>query len=133
VRDYMTPAPVTIEPQRSLAEAHQLMRARRIRHIPVVRNGKMVGIVSQRDLMLIESLPDVNPAEVPVEDAMTSEVFTVTPTTPVAAVADRMADWKWGSAVVVDSGRVVGVFTVTDACHALARTLGGGSSARRRR
>ena len=123
VRSYMTRAPQTVGPLSTLAQAHDLMRAHRIRHLPVLDGGKLVGIVSQRDLMLIESLPDVNPAEVPVEDAMTREVFVVPPTTPLAAVAAQMADYKRGSAVVMEGKRVAGVFTVTDACRALVRLL----------
>jgi acetoin utilization protein AcuB len=119
----MTRAPRTIQPGCSLAEAHALMRAHRIRHLPVLEDGKLVGMVSQRDLAVIESLPDVNPAEVPVEDAMTEDVFVVTPTTHLADVATDMAERKRGSAVVMQGGRVVGVFTVTDACRALADLL----------
>ena len=123
VRSYMTPAPRTIGPLRMLSEAHDLMRAHRIRHLPVLAGDKLVGIVSQRDLLLIESLPGVNPAEVPVEDAMTREVFVVDSATPLAKVTAEMADRRRGSAVVMHGDRVVGVFTVTDACRVLARLL----------
>jgi len=92
VRSYMTPAPRTIGPLTMLSEAHQLMRAHRIHHLPVLVGEKLVGIVSQRDLLLIESLPGVNPAEVPVEDAMTREVFVVDSATPLAKVTAEMAD-----------------------------------------
>jgi acetoin utilization protein AcuB len=117
----MTPAPYTIGPEQSLTDAHALMRGQRIRHLPVLRKGKVIGIVTQRDLMLIETLPDVNPAEVPVEDAMSREVFVVSPRTPIAKVATEMADRRLGSAVVLDRDLVVGVFTVTDACQVLAK------------
>ena len=98
VRSYMTPAPRTIGPLRMLSEAHELMRAHRIHHLPVLAGDKLVGIVSQRDLLLIESLPGVNPAEVPVEDAMTRDVFVVDSATPLAKVAAEMADRRRGSA-----------------------------------
>jgi acetoin utilization protein AcuB len=123
VRNYMTRSPHTIGPRQTLEEAHQLMRAHRIRHLPVLDGGKLVGIVSQRDLMLIESLPDVSPAEVPVEDAMTTEIFAVTPSTPLANVVTQMADRRRGSAVVTKGAEVVGVFTMVDACRTLARML----------
>lgn len=125
IRHFMTPAPHTIGAEQSLERAHAVMRAYRVRHLPVLRGGALVGIVSQRDLMLIETLPGVRPGEVPVEDAMTTDVYLVGPRTPVAVVATRMADRKLGSAIVVEDGRVVGVFTVTDACRALARLMGG--------
>ena len=123
IRDYMTRAPLTIGADRTLAEAHVLMRGHRVRHLPVLAAGSLVGIVSQRDLMLIETLPGVDPSEVPVEDAMTREVFVVGSQAPLAAVASAMAERKLGSAVVMDGERVVGVFTVTDACRALAGLL----------
>jgi acetoin utilization protein AcuB len=124
VQDYMTRSPHTIRPAQTLAEAHRLMRKHRIRHLPVLDRGKLVGIVSQRDLMLIETLPDVNPGEVPVEDAMIGQVFVVAPDEPLGGVASRMAARKLGAAIVVENGRVVGVFTVTDACRALAEVVG---------
>jgi len=119
----MTPAPVTVKPRQTLAEVHAVMRARRIHHLPVVDGDRLVGIVSQRDLMIIESIPGVDAAEVPVEDAMTKDVFVVAPGASLAAIAGDMADRRLGSAVVMDKERVVGVFTVTDACRALARLL----------
>ncbi len=133
VRSYMTPAPHTIGPLKMLSEAHDLMRAHRIRHLPVLAGDKLVGIVSQRDLLLIESLPGVNPAEVPVEDAMTREVFVVDSAAPLAKVTAEMADRRRGSAVVMHDDRVVGVFTVTDACRVLARLLAPGRGRARTR
>jgi acetoin utilization protein AcuB len=123
VGSYMTATPFTIGPDRSLAEAHALMRAHLVRHLPVVRGGKLVGIVSQRDLMLIESLPDVS-AYVPVADALIKDVFVVAPGDPLGSVCATMAERKLGSAVVMDGDRIVGIFTVTDACRVLARLLG---------
>lgn len=116
----MTRAPLSIRPGQTLAEAHRLMRKHRIRHLPVLDRDRLVGIVSQRDLMLIETLPDVSPGEVPVEDAMIGEVFVVAPDASLGEVASHMARRKLGAAVVAENGRVVGVFTVTDACRALA-------------
>jgi acetoin utilization protein AcuB len=127
VRQFMTRAPHTIGPAQTLAQAHEIMREHRIRHLPVLNGGRLVGMVSQRDLALIETLPGVNPAEVPVEDAMTQEVLVVAPGTPLARVAAEMADLKRGSAVVMEAERVVGLFTVTDACRALARLLSPGA------
>jgi acetoin utilization protein AcuB len=121
VRDYMTHAPRSIRPGQTLDEAHRLMRRNHIRHLPVLEGSKLVGIVSQRDLALIESLPDVDPAEVPVEDAMVRDVYVVTPATPLSDVAGEMARRKLGAAVVAVGRRIVGVFTATDACRALSR------------
>jgi acetoin utilization protein AcuB len=120
IRTFMTRSPLTIGAEQSLAQAHGVMREHRVRHLPVLHGGKLVGIISQRDLMLIETLPGIDPKEVPVEDAMSTDIYTVAPSTPIAVVAARMADRKLGSAIVRTGDRVVGVFTVTDACRALA-------------
>lgn len=125
IERYMTKSAHTIGREQTLATAHRVMREHGFRHLPVLDGGKLVGIVSQRDLHLIETLADVNPDEVHVEEAMTSEVFTVAPDAPLAEVARRMADQKYGSAVVMTGNKVVGIFTAVDAERALAEVLGG--------
>ncbi len=120
---HMTASPATIEADRSLAEAHRLMRRHGIRHLPVLAGGGLVGILSQRDLHLLETLRGVDPEKVSVDEAMTRSPYTVEPDAPVEKVAETLARHKWGSAVVVDGGKVVGMFTTTDALRLLARFL----------
>lgn len=123
VERFMTANPVAIASDRTLAEAHRLMREKQIRHLPVVDDGRLVGLVSQRDLYLLETLQGVDPDEERVEEAMTAEPFTVAPDTPLEEVATAMAEHKYGSAVVLDRGAVVGLFTTVDALRALASLL----------
>ncbi len=123
VQKHMTISPFVISGQRTVAEAHQLMREKNIRHLPVVDNGKLVGMVSQRDLYLLETLKGVDPATETVEEAMSSEPYAVRPDAPLEEVARTMAERKYGSAVVVDKGVVIGLFTTVDALHALASIL----------
>lgn len=119
---YMTPAPETIGAEQTLARAHAIMRAHDIRHLPVLRGGALVGIVSQRDLHLIETLKGVSPDEVTVDEAMTPDPVTVRASAPLGRVAAEMAKDRHGSVVVVDGeGRITGVFTTTDALGALAK------------
>jgi acetoin utilization protein AcuB len=120
VQQFMTEAPYTIGHDQTLAAAHRIMRAHRIRHLPVLDSGCLVGIVSLRDLHLVETLDDVNPEEVPVSDAMSQETFTVSPRASVYTVAAEMAEHKYGCAVVLEKKRVIGVFTTVDALRALA-------------
>jgi acetoin utilization protein AcuB len=131
VRGFMTPSPHTIGVDQTLTVAHEIMRQHKIRHLPVLRAGKLVGMVTQRDLQLIETLPGVNPSEVQVEDAMTEEPYAISPNTSLEWIAMEMAEHKYGSTVVVDRGQVVGVFTTVDALRALQYLLG--RSRRRRR
>lgn len=123
VGDYMTPSPHTIARSRSLTVATRIMRDNQIRHLPVLEGGRIAGIVSQRDLLIIESLPGVNPTDVLVEEAMVEDVFTVTPETPVGEAIETMIDRKVGSAVVCEGDRVLGVFTTIDALRALHELL----------
>ena len=119
IGQFMTRTPYTIDHDQPLVRAHELMRTHQIRHLPVLQNGKLLGLVSIRDLHLIETLRDVDPSEVPVEDAMAEEPYTVSPEEPLDVVAAIMADHKIGSAVIVDSGEVQGIFTTVDALRAL--------------
>lgn len=123
VQQHMTVAPVVIASDRTLAEAHRLMRERSIRHLPVVDHGRLVGIVSQRDLYLLETLRGVDPASETVGEAMSADPYAVPPDAPLEAVATAMAEKKYGSAVVVDRGSVIGLFTTVDALRALASVV----------
>ena len=96
----MTDSPHTIGPTRSLAVARRMMLDHGIRHLPVLDGGKIVGLLSERDLLLVESLPGVNPTDVRVEEAMVQNVFTVEPDAPVGEVVETMIERKLGSAVV---------------------------------
>ncbi len=125
VRKYMTTTPHTIGAEQAMSQAHKMMRSSRIRHLPVLHAGKLVGIVSDGDLHLIETLKDVDPEQVTVEDAMTQAPYTVGPDTPLDDVVKTMAEHKYGSAVVVDNDKVVGIFTTVDACRAFAELLHG--------
>jgi len=123
IADYMSPTVHSVGKGQSLAMAHDLMRTSQIRHLPVLDGGKLVGIISLRDLHLVETLPDVDPMKVSVEDAMTEDVYSVKKTDDLRDVAKHMAENKLGSAIVVEHNKVVGVFTTTDALRALADSL----------
>jgi acetoin utilization protein AcuB len=130
VRKYMTAKPHSIGQDQTMAAAHRIMREHRFRHLPVLSSGKLVGVVSDRDLNLIETLRDVDPAAVTVEDAMMTEVYTTAPDTPLDEVVSTMADHKYGCAIVLERGKLVGILTTVDACRAFAEMLrdGAGSS-----
>jgi len=123
IRRFMTPSPITVGRRQTLTTAHELMRSRRVRHLPVVESGRLVGVVSQDDLHFLESLRDVEPDEVLVEEAMSADPYAVSGDTPLARVAATMARRKLGAAVIVDDGEVAGVFTAVDGLRALARLL----------
>jgi acetoin utilization protein AcuB len=123
VGKYMTPMPETIDEHTSLSDAKDRMFALGVRHLPVLHEGKLTGVLSQRDIFLAESLTLTSPTKVPVGQVMTAVVFSCGPNAHVEAVARAMAEHHYGSAMVVDPDhptQIVGVFTTTDALRALA-------------
>jgi acetoin utilization protein AcuB len=125
IERYMTKSPYSIGTHDPLSKAHSLMHEHGIRHLPVLHGAELVGVVSDRDLHLVESLTEVDPSKVTVEEAMTTIVYAVAPSTPLDEVVGTMATKKCGSAVVMEAGKVVGIFTTIDLCKAFAEHLHG--------
>ena len=141
VRDWMTEHLVTLSPEASVAEALTLCRKRRIRHIPILEEGGLVGIVSDRDLR------DASPAlgdperartlqQLRVADVMTREVITVDPQDSIENAAQQMYELKIESLPVVSEGvvadgrsavaeeEVLGIVTSSDVMRALVTLAG---------
>jgi len=123
VSKYMTTTPHTAEGSVTLAAASKLMQAHGIRHLPVVAGDKLLGVITERDIKLAESFSIVDPEKVTVHGTMTEDLYSVSPETPLDEVVATMAEKKYGSAIVVQNKRVVGVFTTVDACRALSELL----------
>jgi acetoin utilization protein AcuB len=125
IQKYMTPSPHSIGVDQPLVQAHAFMHKHEIRHLPVLSGGKLVGMLTDRDLHLVEALKDVDPKSVTVEDAMTTSVYSVSAETPVDEVVDTMGKKKYGSVVVMQGEKVVGIFTTVDLCRAFTELLHG--------
>lgn len=123
IRELMTADPCCIQREEPLRNAHRLMRVRKVRHLPVLHGEQLVGLVSERDLFLLETVRSVDPEKEPVEEAMTEDPFAVAPDANVREVLEEMLAKRYGSAVVVERGRVVGIFTRADALRALHQLL----------
>jgi acetoin utilization protein AcuB len=123
IDEFMTRAVHTIGSRSPLTEAHRIMNEHAVRHLPVLEGGKLVGVVSMRDLHLVETLKGVDPKEVTVDEAMSQDAYTVPPGTELIEVARTMAMHKYGSAVVARDGTVEGIFTTVDALRALESVL----------
>lgn len=140
VQQIMTPEPLTIGPAATLQEAAALLVEHRISGLPVVDQGTVVGVFSERDLMFKQSgRPEVSPwlswltspvavADRPkldaktVGEAMTSPPITVEPWESVATAAGRMLDSKVSRLPVVTHGGLVGIVTRADLVRAFVRT-----------
>lgn len=136
VRDWMTRPVATVHPEALARGAADLMMARRIRHLPVVdRGGRLVGIVTDRDLrqvvfgpMLPVRAADVREAvqAVTVGEVMTRGVITVRSGVAIREAARLMHERKIGALPVVEGERVVGIVTEMDVLRALQALLGDG-------
>jgi CBS domain-containing protein len=122
VGDFMTPMPHAIEPHMSLAKAEERLGALKVLHLPVRAAGRVVGILSDRDVLLAKALPGVDPDKTDVAHAMTEAPYSVRADTPLAEVARTMSENRYGATLIVDDkDHLVGIFTTTDALEALAK------------
>ena len=119
--DYVSRVPVTASTDQTVAFARLLMVEHKIRHLPVLRGDAVVGVFSQRDMLLLDAITDGG--EVSLEKAMVGDPYVVDINDDLATVANEMAARRLGSAVVVDAGEVVAMFTTVDALRALAAAL----------
>lgn len=114
----MTREVIVVPPELTLDAAYRIMQRRRIRHLPVVHGGKLLGILSDRDVLLASSLDDQSTVVVPrtaVGASMTPAPLTCDPDTSVADLARVMTERKIDAVPVVSaSDRLVGLVTSTD-------------------
>ncbi|OLB48805.1 MAG: hypothetical protein AUH99_12890 [Candidatus Rokubacteria bacterium 13_2_20CM_2_70_11] len=119
VRDVMTRRLVTIGPETPCDAARRLMDEHRIRHLPVVAGGRLVGMVSDRD---VRPAGSQSPGTV-AGRIMTPEPVTVTSETRVEHAARLMFDARFGSLPVADGNALVGIATYTDLLRAFVQVL----------
>ncbi len=129
VGDWMTPSPITIEEDATVMEAIHLLKEKNIRRLPVMRAGRLVGLVTEK--MLLGYMPAKGTAldqwelhyllsRTPVRQAMNPTPHTVTPDTPLADAARLLHDRKLNGVLVMDAkGDLVGLLTTTNALEAL--------------
>lgn len=123
VQKYMTYVPKSIGYDQTIANASEIIRKLHIRHLPVLKGGKIVGVLSDRDIKFILGFKDVDPTTMTVEDAYTPDPYCTSPETPLNEVLAEMAKKKYGCALVVDNEKLVGIFTEVDAFKAFSELL----------
>ncbi|KAA3656063.1 MAG: CBS domain-containing protein [Chloroflexi bacterium] len=123
VNDLMTVIPNTVTVDTPLRNLIGLMKSQGYRQLPVLDKGKLVGIVTDRDVRLVMNSPVVLHGrwqdedlldKVTAESCMTPNPITVAPTTPAFRAAEMLGTYKFGAMPVVDEGELVGIITVTD-------------------
>lgn len=122
ISKFMTRSPACIGSTETIGEAYRRMREVRARHLPVLCDGRLLGMISQRGLYRLETIIDVSRSEDLVTDAMDTP-YAVAPGEPLGQVCEEMAQRRTGAAVVTERGKVVGIFTTTDALHVLSGLL----------
>lgn len=120
VQKYMTNKPISIDESKTLNEASKLMGEFKIRHLPVMKGETVTGIISDRDLKMISGIIGSDPMKILVRDLCRENLLEVEPVSPLRKVVQTMAENHYGSAIVTQNGRLVGIFTTSDACNALA-------------
>jgi acetoin utilization protein AcuB len=132
VRDLMQREVTTLDAEESLGLADDIMRLGRIRHMPVTAGGRLVGILSQRDLFraAISSALQFRAgaerewlAKIPTREIMTSDLFTIGPDAPIREAAKLMLDKRIGCVPVVEHDKLVGLLSESDCMQYLVRLL----------
>jgi len=123
IQKYMTTSPHSIGSDQSLEKAEKLMKEFGIRHLPVLADGKLCGVISDRDVKFLKGFKDVDPRTALVSNLSSEAVYTVSPSALLDEVCETMAEHKYGSAVVVDNDKLVGIFTWVDGMRAMSELL----------
>lgn len=131
VKDWMTSNPVTIDSSTKISDAHQTMKAKSVRRLPVLHNGKLVGIITIGDVREASpsdattlSIWELNYlwAQLTVEKVMTKNVIFVSPDQPILDAAQIMLEKKISGLPVVQGDQLVGIITESDIFRMLVRS-----------
>ena len=123
VNDLMTVIPNSVTPDTTLRNIIGVMKTEGCRQLPVLDNGKLVGIITDRDVRLVMNSPAVLHGrwqdeelldKVTAEGCMTADPITVTPETPAFRAAEMLSIYKFGALPVLENEALVGIITVTD-------------------
>lgn len=123
VNDLMTIIPNSVTPKTTLRRVIEVMKTQGCRQLPVLESGRLVGIITDRDVRLVMNSPLVLHGRwqdeeildhVMAESCMTPDPMTVAPNMPAYQAANMLSVYKFGALPVVDDGALVGIITVTD-------------------
>ena len=123
IKDVMSAQVHTINADLDLQTAQKMMEKYQIRHLPVLENKELIGVISERDIQIMaKNLNAMH--DLKVEEVCSTDLYSTSADASLFEVSTHMAEEKIGSAVVVDEDdHVIGIFTTTDALSALAASL----------
>ena len=121
----MTSFPYFVEIEERVARIEAMMEEHGIRHLPVQENGRVVGVVSQRDLLrrINRGEQAVEKAQLCARDVMVGDPYLVSFKTPLNEVMAQMALRHIGSAIVLRRGKLAGILSAVDVCRIFAEYL----------
>ncbi len=125
VQQFMSAQPITVRHDELLERVQDLMRKNSIRHLPVLREAQLYGLISDRDVKMALALRGADPKKMTAGDIASTDVYTTHPESPLARVASEMADKHYGSCVVTNKNEVVGILTSVDLARALSAVING--------
>jgi CBS domain-containing protein len=123
VRNIMTREVITIEENRTVMDAAELMTANQISSLIVEKNQNAIGIISERDFVRKICSKDLLPSKILVSDIMSSIAQTAEPDTPLEVAVQRMINHKIRRLPVLEKGKIVGIVTVTDLAKELRKIV----------
>lgn len=122
IKHFMTKHPTTLEPHTNLHQALEKMRTLKVTHLPVLSGNKLVGILSERDLMFVMGFKELNLSKLEIKDVMISDPVSFSESTPLSTVAQKMVSDHIGSVMILDEKHnLSGIFTYTDALKILSK------------
>jgi acetoin utilization protein AcuB len=141
VKDYMTPDPITVQPETTHKQASELMKEHDVHHLPVAdKQGRLVGIVVEEDLLAAQPSPATTLSiyeihgllsRLQIKQIMAHPVYTTTPECPLEEAARLMIDQGVGCLPVMADDKIIGIITDTDIFQSLVALLGGGEAGAR--
>lgn len=123
IQRFMSTNPFTINVELTLIQAKNFMLEHKIRHLPVLEDGRLVGIISEKDIDFIQSFQGVDLKTEKISNVMTPEPYVVNADSHLDEVCKYMAREKIGSVLVQDNKKLVGIFTWVDALNAMSELL----------
>lgn len=133
VKNHMTPNPITIEPDTPIFEALSLMKKHRIKQLPVVEDGRLLGLVTERDLLTVSPSPATTLSiyelnyllsKMTVKEVMIKSPARISPDATIEEAAVIMREHRFGSLLVMEGEKLVGIITESDLFEALIKIFG---------
>lgn len=133
IRDHMTPNPITVTKETTVLEALEIMKKNKIRRLPVLQEGRLVGLITERDILRVSPSPastlsvfEVNylVAKMKVKDAMIKRPVTVPPDMTIEEAALLMREHKIDNLLVMEDEKLVGIITQTDLFDSMIKLFG---------